>query len=140
MKVQSRPPTNKGPANWFSGDVFVDALAQHQGSESVTLASVHFTPCAHTAWHRHSLGQTLCVLEGEGFVQARGGPLIKIRPGDVIVTPPDEWHWHGATRSAFMTHLAFTGGDTEWGEHLTDDEYGTADRTPAGLVEEPTDG
>ena len=84
---------------------------------------MHFTPGAHTAWHRHSLGQTLYVIEGEGFIQARGGPPIRIRPSDIVVTPPDEWHWHGATRERFMVHFAFTEGHTEWGDHLTDDEY-----------------
>ena len=65
----------------------------------------------------------MCVTEGEGFVQARGGSLIRIRAGDVIVTPPGEWHWHGAAPDHVMAHLAFTEGDTEWGDHLTDDEY-----------------
>lgn len=123
MEVQRKPPTMKGPAEWFAGDVFVDFIARSQGPDAVTLGSVHFTPCAHTAWHRHSLGQTLYVIEGEGFVQARGRPLIHIRPGDIIVTPPGEQHWHGATVNNFMTHLAFTGGDTEWGDHLREDEY-----------------
>ena len=123
MQLQERKPTFKGPADWFTGDVFVDPLAQGQGPSPVSLGWVHFTPCAHTAWHRHSFGQTLCVTEGEGFVQARGGPLIRIRAGDVIVTPPGEWHWHGAAPDHFMAHLAFTEGDTEWGDHLTDDEY-----------------
>ena len=127
MQLSPRQPTTKGPADWFTGDVYVDALARHQGNEPVTLGCVHFTPCAHTAWHRHSLGQTLCCTEGEGFVQARGGPLIRLRPGDIVVTSPNEWHWHGATTERFMVHLAFTGGDTEWGEHLTDDEYPPAD-------------
>jgi hypothetical protein len=61
--------------------------------------------------------------EGAGFVQARGGPLIRLRPGDIVVTGPNEWHWHGATSERFMVHLAFTEGDTEWGDHLTDAEY-----------------
>ena len=94
-----------------------------------SLATVHFTPCAHTAWHRHSLGQTLFVTEGEGFVQARGEPLVRIRPGDVIRIAPGEEHWHGATPLTFLTHLALTEGDTEWGEHLTDAEYATSDNT-----------
>ena len=123
MEVRERIPTTKGPAGWFTGDVFVDTIAQNQGPSPISLGYVHFTPCAHTAWHRHSLGQTLYVTEGEGFVQARGGALIRIRPGDVIVTPPGEWHWHGATRNNFMAHLALTEGETEWGEHLTDEEY-----------------
>ena len=126
MEVQAKRATTKGPTDWFTGDVYVDPIAQNQGPSPMTLGAVHFTPCAHTAWHRHSLGQTLCVTEGEGFVQARGGQLIRIRPGDVIVTPPGEWHWHGATATTFMTHLALTEGDTEWGEHLTDDEYAAA--------------
>ena len=82
MHVEERKPTFKGPADWFTGDVFVDPLAQGQGPSPVSLGWVHFTPCAHTAWHRHSFGQTLCVTEGEGFVQARGGPLVRIRAGD----------------------------------------------------------
>jgi quercetin dioxygenase-like cupin family protein len=123
MEVPPKKPTAKGPAEWFTGEVWIDAIAQGQGPSPLSLGSVHFTPCAHTAWHRHTLGQTLYVTEGEGFVQARGGPLIRIRPGDVIVTPPGEWHWHGATPNTFMTHLALTEGDTEWGEHLTDHEY-----------------
>jgi quercetin dioxygenase-like cupin family protein len=124
-RVELRPKqsTIKGPSDWFTGDVFIDPVAQSQGPASFTLGSVHFTPCAHTAWHRHSLGQTLCVTEGEGFVQARGGPLVRIRSGDIVITPPGEWHWHGATPTTFMTHLALTEGDTEWGEHLTVDEY-----------------
>ena len=69
VEVQPKQPTWKGPAGWFTGDVFIDGLAAAQGTESVTLGSVHFTPCAHTAWHRHSQGQTLCVTEGEGYVR-----------------------------------------------------------------------
>jgi len=123
MEVQPKIPTAKGPAEWFTGEVWIDTIAQGQGPSPLSLGSVHFTPCAHTAWHRHTLGQTLYVTEGEGCVQARGGPLIRIRPGDVIVTPPGESHWHGATPNTFITHLALTEGDTEWGEHLTDHEY-----------------
>jgi quercetin dioxygenase-like cupin family protein len=132
MELKRRSPTNKGPAEWFTGDVYVDPIAQSHGPTPVSLSSVHFTPCAHTAWHRHSFGQTLYVTEGEGFVQARGGPLIRIRPGDVIVTPPNEWHWHGATRGNFMTHLAFTEGETEWCEHLADAEYPEAEKSTKG--------
>jgi len=123
MELQERRPSIKGPDNWFTGEVYLDVIATAQGPAAVSLGSVHFTPCAHTAWHRHEHGQTLCVTEGEGFVQARGGPLIRLRPGDIVVTPPDEWHWHGATTERFMVHLAFTGGEVEWGDHLTDDEY-----------------
>ena len=123
MERQVKRPTTKGSADWFTGDVYVDPVAQGQGPSPVSLGCVHFTPCAHTAWHRHSLGQTLYVTEGEGFVQARGGPLLRIVPGDIVVTPPGDWHWHGATPQRFMVHFAFTEGDTEWGQHLIDDEY-----------------
>ncbi|MEU6646845.1 cupin domain-containing protein [Saccharomonospora sp. NPDC046836] len=79
--------------------------------------------CPHP-WHRHAVGQTLHVTEGIGLVQARGGRIITMRPGDTIHTPPGEWHWHGAAPEHFMTHLAMWEGDeTEWGEHVTDDEY-----------------
>ena len=128
MELQERKPTFKGPADWFTGDVYVDPLAQGQGPSPVTLGWVHFTPCAHTAWHCHSFGQTLCVTEGEGFVQARGGPLIRIRAGDVIVTPPGEWHWHGAAPDRFMTHVTMyeaapDGEETTWGETVSDEDY-----------------
>jgi quercetin dioxygenase-like cupin family protein len=123
MELKDKAPTVNGPAEWFAGDVFVDPITTNQGPTAFTLGSVHFTPCAHTAWHRHSFGQTLYVTEGEGFVQSRGGPLIRIRPGDVITIAGGEWHWHGAGPNTFMTHLALTEGDTEWGDHLTDAEY-----------------
>jgi quercetin dioxygenase-like cupin family protein len=123
--MERRPPrpTAKGSADWFRGDVYVDPIAHGGSTPPVTLGCVHFTPGAHTAWHRHRGGQTLYCTEGEGFVQARGGPLIRLRPGDIVVTEPDEWHWHGATAERFMVHFAFTVGDTEWAEHLTDAEY-----------------
>jgi quercetin dioxygenase-like cupin family protein len=123
MEVLPKPPTSRGPAEWFTGDVYVDAITKNHGPSAFTLGAVHFTPRAHTAWHRHTIGQTLFVTEGEGLVQSRGGSLTRIRPGDVIVIAGGEWHWHGATPTTFMTHLALTEGDTEWGEHLTDDEY-----------------
>ena len=124
MDIQGKKPTVKGPADWFTGDVFIDGLAEGHAPNRVAVASVHFTPGARTAWHRHSLGQTLYVTEGAGFVQARGGKRASIRPGDVIVTAEGEWHWHGATPDHFMTHLGVTEGDPEWGEHVTDAEYG----------------
>jgi quercetin dioxygenase-like cupin family protein len=122
METLEKPPTTKGPAEWFTGDVYVDAIAQAQGA-ALTIGAVHFTPCAHTAWHHHTIGQTLYVTEGIGYVQSRGGPLITIRPGDVIRINGGEEHWHGATAGSLMTHLAITEGDTVWGDHLTDDEY-----------------
>jgi quercetin dioxygenase-like cupin family protein len=122
MELIDKPATTKGPAEWFTGDVYVDAIAEAQGSP-VTISAVHFTPCAHTAWHHHTVGQTLYVTEGEGRVQSRGGPIITIRPGDVIRIAGGEEHWHGAASNRFMTHIAITEGDTEWHGHLTEDEY-----------------
>ena len=123
MEHTTAPPTFHGPEAWFTGDVFVDGVAQGQGDTPMQVASVHFTPCAHTAWHRHTIGQTLYVTEGVGYVQSRGGPVVTIRPGDVIRIEGGEEHWHGACGDRMMTHLAITEGDTEWGDHLTDDEY-----------------
>jgi quercetin dioxygenase-like cupin family protein len=122
MEKLEKPPTTKGPSDWFTGDVYVDAIAQAQGA-ALTIAAVHFTPCAHTAWHHHTIGQTLYVTEGIGYVQSRAGPLITIRPGDVIRISGGEEHWHGATVENLMLHLAITEGDTVWGDHLTDEEY-----------------
>ena len=96
------------------------------------MSAVHFTPGARTAWHSHALGQTLYVTEGAGLAQSRGGEIIEMRPGDVVHTPSGEWHWHGAAPSHFMAHLSITEGaadpsrpETEWGDHVTDDEYGS---------------
>jgi len=123
MEVERQRPTVKGPADWFTGDVFLDVIAQDHGGSPATVALVHFTPGARTAWHSHSIGQTLCVTEGEGRVQARGEPIVTIRPGDVVSTPGREWHWHGAAPDHFMTHLAVSEGNAEWGEHVTEEEY-----------------
>ena len=93
MQHSPRQPTTKGPAEWFSGDVYVDALARHQGGEPVTLGCVRFTPCAHTAWHRHSLGQTLYCTEGEGLVQAVGIQA----PGARSSLDPERQGWSVST-------------------------------------------
>jgi quercetin dioxygenase-like cupin family protein len=123
MDLERSRPTAKGPADWFTGDVWIDAITQTHGDTPTVIAAVHFTPGARTAWHRHSGGQTLYVTEGEGRVQSRGERVVRIRPGDVVSTPAEEWHWHGAAPDRFMTHLAITGGDAEWGEHVTDAEH-----------------
>jgi quercetin dioxygenase-like cupin family protein len=116
----------KGPAEWFTGDVWIDPIAQGHGESPVNVLAVHFTPGARTAWHSHSLGQTLYVTEGEGRVQARGEPVVTIRPGDRVFTQAAEWHWHGASADHFMTHVAVSEGDASWGDHVTDEEYGAA--------------
>ncbi len=123
MELQARNPTTKGPAEWFTGDVWIDAIAQAHGPSPMSIGSVHFAPGARTAWHSHSIAQTLYVTEGEGRVQSRGEPAATIRPGDVVYILGGEWHWHGAASDRFMTHLSMSEGDAEWGEHVGDSEY-----------------
>jgi quercetin dioxygenase-like cupin family protein len=123
--------TSPGPGDWFTGVVFIDAVATPSGSSRVSASSVHFTPGARTAWHTHPNGQTVYVLEGIGRAQRRGGPIEVIRPGDSVFFEPGEDHWHGAGPTRFMTHLAIVevddhGTAATWGEHVTDEEYGAA--------------
>jgi quercetin dioxygenase-like cupin family protein len=113
--------TEKGPAEWFTGQVWFDQIG---ATEHTTVMSVHFTPGARTAWHFHDGGQTLYVTEGRGLVQARGQAKVELSPGDVVFTPDGEEHWHGASPGHFMTHLSITEGGPHWGPHVTDDEYG----------------
>ena len=123
MEVEPRKPTAKGPAQWFTGEVFIDTVAQGHGASPTTVGLVHFTPGARTAWHAHTIGQTLYVVEGEGRVQSRGEAVVTIRPGDVVFTPGQEWHWQGAAPDRFMTHLAVSEGGADWGEHVSDADY-----------------
>lgn len=125
--------TVAGPADWFTGSVFIDSVAKASGSSRLQASSVHFTPGARTAWHTHPNGQTIYVLEGVGLCQKRGGPVETIRPGDSVFFEPGEEHWHGAAPDRFMTHLAMLDVDDEghpatWGEHVSDEEYGAAAR------------
>jgi len=125
VEIQPKQPTAKGPAEWFTGDVWIDSIARGEEPSRARVSAVRFTPSARTAWHAHGGGQTLYVTEGKGRVQSRGGGITEIGPGDIIWTPASEWHWHGAAPDHFMTHLSITEavpGD-EWGEHITDDEY-----------------
>jgi quercetin dioxygenase-like cupin family protein len=122
VEILHGQPTVKGPAEWFTGDVHLDVIAR---SETARVNTVRFAPSARTAWHSHARGQTLHVTDGVGLVQARGGEVLVIRPGDVIWTPPGEEHWHGAAPDRFLVHTAIWEGDeTTWGAHVTDDEYG----------------
>jgi quercetin dioxygenase-like cupin family protein len=121
-------PTTPGPSDWFTGAVFIDAVAAPSGSSRLSASSVHFTPGARTAWHTHPNGQTIFVTEGLGRCQRRGGPIETIRPGDRVFFEPGEDHWHGADPERFMTHIAMLDVDEEgnnatWGEHVTDEEY-----------------
>ena len=123
--------TMTGPSDWFTGTVYLDAVAAPSDASRVQATSVHFTPGARTAWHTHPNGQTIYVLEGIGLAQRRGGPVEEIRPGDRVFFEPDEEHWHGATATRFMTHLALvqvdeSGNAATWADHVTDEEYGAA--------------
>jgi len=127
--------TARGPADWFTGAVYVDAVAAPGDGARLSASSVHFTPGARTHWHTHPNGQTIFVLEGIGLAQRRGSPVEVIRPGDRVFFEPGEEHWHGATPSRFMTHLAMQqvddqGSAVSWGEHVTDEEYAAASATP----------
>ena len=127
-RVGSRPSTI-GPADWFTGTVRIDHLFQANAPARVVGASVTFEPGARTAWHTHPLGQTLIVTAGCGLAQRFGGPIEQIRPGDVIWFPPGEKHWHGATATTAMTHIAIQeqleGKAVDWMEHVTDKQYQT---------------
>lgn len=117
----------KGPADWFTGNVRVDRLFQAPDPARVSGSSVTFEPGARTAWHTHPLGQTLIVTAGCGWVQREGGPIEEIRPGDVVWFPPGEKHWHGATPTTGMTHIAIQesldGKAVDWMQHVSNEEY-----------------
>jgi len=129
--TRSSIETQKGPADWFTGDVYIDAVAAPAGTSTFAAAAVHFTPGARTAWHTHPRGQTIFVTEGVGLCQRDGGPVEVIRPGDRVFFEPGENHWHGAAPTRFMVHIAMqqnddTGSPVTWGEHVTDEQYNAA--------------
>jgi quercetin dioxygenase-like cupin family protein len=131
MEITRKPTeTRTGPQEWFTGAVYIDAVAAPSDTSRVSASSVHFTPGARTAWHTHPHGQSLFVTEGVGRCQRRGGPIEEIRPGDRVFFDPGEEHWHGAAPNQFMTHLAIVqtdekGTTADWGNHVTDGEDGT---------------
>lgn len=116
-----------GPSDWFTGTVRIDPLFQAVDPARVTGAIVTFEPEARTAWHTHPLGQTLIVTSGCGRVQRDGGPIKEICLGDVVWFPPGEKHWHGASPTLSMTHIAIQeqldGKAVDWLEHVTDEQY-----------------
>jgi quercetin dioxygenase-like cupin family protein len=129
MEFLKKQPTVKAPAETFTGDAWFDVIVRGEGASRIRVSLVRFAPGARNAWHSHAVGQTLHVTEGRGLIQARGGDVTEIGPGDTIHTPPGEWHWHGAAPDHFMTHLAMweapsDGPEAEWGDLVTDDEYG----------------
>jgi len=123
--------TTPGSRDWFTGAVYVDSVAAPSGPSRLSASSVHFTPGARTAWHRHPNGQTIYITEGVALAQRRGGPIEVIRPGDRVFFEPGEEHWHGAPPTRFMTHFAMQqvddgGSAAIWGDHVSDEEYGSA--------------
>ncbi|MCK8783422.1 cupin domain-containing protein [Roseomonas sp. NAR14] len=120
-------PSGKGPAEYFTGAVRVDPLFEAAEPARVVGAHVTFEPGARTAWHRHPLGQTVIVTAGCGWAQREGGPVEEIRPGDVVWFPPGEKHWHGATATTGMSHIAvqekLDGSTVEWLEKVSDEQY-----------------
>src|SRR3954447_24577687 len=119
--------TGVGPADWFTGTVYLDVITSPEDDWPLGAAAVHFTPGARTAWHTHPNGQTIWVTEGVGLCQCRGGQIEVIRPGDRVFFAPGEEHWHGAAPTRFMTHVAMLQVDAEgnnatWLDHVTNEE------------------
>ena len=127
IKRSGSRPSGKGPADYFTGSVRVDPLIEAKEPARVRGAHVTFEPGARTAWHTHPLGQTLIVTSGLGWVQRQGGPVEEIRPGDVVWFEPGEKHWHGATATTAMTHIAIqealNGSAVDWMEKVNDQDY-----------------
>jgi quercetin dioxygenase-like cupin family protein len=130
--TRSGDQSTNGPADWFTGTVYIDGIRNPDDQSAVGCAHVRFTPGARTAWHHHPRGQTLYVTDGIGYVARRGADggsaVQEIRPGDVVYIEPGEEHWHGATADRFMAHVAIqeadeTGEVVTWLDHVTDDEY-----------------
>jgi quercetin dioxygenase-like cupin family protein len=128
IKRNGSQPSGKGPADWFTGTVRIDPLFAAPAPARVSGASVTFEPGARTAWHTHPLGQTLIVTFGLGRVQREGAPVEEIRPGDVVWFAPGEKHWHGASPTTAMTHIAIAeaqnGKVVDWMEKVSDAQYG----------------
>jgi len=127
IKRSGSQPSGKGPVEYFTGAVRVDPLFEAPEPARVRGAHVTFEPGARTAWHTHPLGQTLIVTSGLGWAQRWDGPIEEIGPGDVVWFPPGEKHWHGATPSTAMTHIAIqealNGSPVDWMEKVSDEQY-----------------
>ena len=128
IKRSGSQPSGKGPADWFTGTVRIDPLFPVTPPARAAGNAVTFEPGARTAWHTHPLGQTLHVTRGTGRAQTWGGPIREIRAGDTVWIPPGEKHWHGASPTTAMAHIAMQeaidGVAVEWLEHVTDEQYG----------------
>ena len=127
LKRAGSQPSTRGPAAWFTGTVRIDPLHSAAEPSRVSCASVTFEPGARTNWHRHPLGQTLIITSGCGWTQCDGESVVEIRAGDVIWCPPNHKHWHGASPTTAMTHIAIqealNGTPVEWMEPVTDEQY-----------------
>jgi quercetin dioxygenase-like cupin family protein len=129
MQIQriGSQPSNKGPADWFTGTVRIDSPFKGTAPAHIGGAIVTFEPGARTAWHTHPLGQTIIITAGCGRAQRWGGPIEEIRPGDIVWFPPGEKHWHGASPTTAMTHIAIAealdGKVVDWLEHVSDEQY-----------------
>ena len=130
IKKLGSQPSNKGPADWFTGGVRIEPLHTAPAPARVACAQVTFEPGARTAWHTHPLGQTLIVTSGLGLAQREGGAIEEIRPGDVVWFAPSEKHWHGASPTNAMTHIAIQeqvdGKAVDWLEHVSAAQYSAA--------------
>ena len=128
IKRNGSQPSGKGPDEYFTGAVRIDPLFEAPEPARARGAIVTFEPGARSAWHTHPLGQTLIVTSGRGWVQSEGGRKVEIRPGDVVWCPPNEKHWHGATTTTAMTHIAIQealdGKVVEWMEQVSEAQYG----------------
>ena len=127
IKKNGSQASIKGPEAWFTGTVRIDPLFSKAEPARASGGKVTFEPGARTAWHTHPLGQTLIVTAGSGLVQREGGPIQEIKPGDVVWFPPGEKHWHGASQTTAMTHIAIQeeldGSVVEWLEKVSDEQY-----------------
>ena len=127
IKIAGSQASAKGPGDWFTGTVRIDPLFDRTEPARVSAASVTFEPGARTAWHTHPLGQTLIVTAGLGWAQKDGEAVQEIRPGDVVLFAPGEKHWHGASATTAMTHIAIQekhqGKTVDWMEKVTDEQY-----------------
>ncbi|MDO4631183.1 MAG: cupin domain-containing protein [Corynebacterium sp.] len=133
MKLIPKAPTAKNPPEYFTGDVWLDMLATPQGTDQrMTVALVRFAPGARTAWHAYARGQTLHIAQGTALIGMRDGQVIRASAGQTVYLEPGEEHWHGATATDFMEHLALqentddSANTTTWLEHVSDDDYQNA--------------
>jgi quercetin dioxygenase-like cupin family protein len=132
IKRSGSQPSGKGPTDYFTGTVRIDPLHEASEPARVRCATVTFEPGARTAWHTHPLGQTLIVTSGAGRVQRWGSAIEEIRPGDVVWFPPGEKHWHGASPTTAMTHIAIqealNGSPVDWMEKVSDEKFQAGSR------------